>query len=298
MSWEDTFISWSKGPGQTEQNKCDNAETAVRKAIKAHTSLTSMDISIFPQGSYRARTNVRQNSDVDICVCLNTTFFPQYAVGKTRADYGNLPGSIKFADYKDIIEEALNNYFGKNSVSRGSKAFDIHENSYRIDADVVPTFRHRRYDSNGTNSWIEPEGVAFDTDNETKRIINWPEQTFLNGVDKNNNTGRRYKRVIRILKRLRDKMQEDKISAANDIASFLVECLVWNVPNDHFGHEYYYDDIRAVLAYTFNNTLAFEKCKEWGEVNELKYLFRDSQPWTLKKAHDFISTAWDYIGFE
>ena len=298
MQLEDTLVSWSTGPGQTEQTKADNAVMAIQKAIKAHTKLTSMDIGIFPQGSYRARTNVRQNSDVDVCVCLNSTFFPDYPGGKTHEHYGNVDGEMMFSDFKDLVGEALTDYFGATAVTRGNKAFDIHENSYRIDADVVPAFQHRRYHTDGTNGWIKPEGTAFDTDNDDTRIINWPEQTYTNGITKNNATSRRYKRVIRILKRLRDKMQTENIAAAKDIASFLIESLVWNAPNDHLNHTYYHQDVRDVLAYLFNNTRNVEDCKEWGEVNELKYLFSTAQPWTMTQAHNFISAAWDYLGFE
>ena len=67
---EANLVSWSKGPSQTEADKCSNTETAVRKAIKASERLAGLDISVFAQGSYRARTNVRQNSDVDVCVPL------------------------------------------------------------------------------------------------------------------------------------------------------------------------------------------------------------------------------------
>ena len=50
---EENLVSWSKGPGQTEADKCSNAETAVRKAIKASEQLAALDISVFAQGSYR-----------------------------------------------------------------------------------------------------------------------------------------------------------------------------------------------------------------------------------------------------
>jgi len=82
MSWEDTFKSWGAPPGQTEQDKMDNAETAIRKAIRVNSRLASMDVNIILQGSYRSKTNVKQDSDVDICVCLNSTFFPRYPAGK------------------------------------------------------------------------------------------------------------------------------------------------------------------------------------------------------------------------
>lgn len=297
MSWEDTFVSWSNPPGQTEQDKMSNAETAIRKAIAGHSRLANMDITVFPQGSYNANTCVKKDSDVDVCVRLNSTFFVRYPEGKSKEDYENIDGSIGFSDYKDLIHEALDDYFGAQYVARGNKAFDIHSNSYRVDADVVPALAYRYYFGNDEEDFRKPVGIAFNSD-KGNRIINWPDQTYNNGVEKNNSTSRRYKKVIRILKNLRNKMQDDKIVAANDIASFLIESLVWNTPNEGFGHDNLTDDVRYVLAHTFNETNSDEKCSEWGEVNELKYLFRPSQPWTRERAHSFLSAAWDYIGFK
>lgn len=293
--WEETFKTWGQGPGKTEQEKCDNAESAIKKAISAHSRLSGMDISVFAQGSYRARTNIRLDSDVDICVRLNSTAFCDYPQGKTYKDFNRVPSSITFSDFKDLIQEALIDRFGAGFVKRGNKAFDVHANTYRVDADVVPTYEHRRYNSDGSNNYIL--GVAFETDDEVL-IKNWHEQTYQNGVEKNKTTARRYKRVIRILKNLRNKMQEDKVSAANNIPSFLIECLVWNVPNEDFNNDLYTTDVRCVLAHTFNKTLDDDQCKEWGEVNELKYLFRSSQHWTREQAHSFLSAAWDYLGFK
>lgn len=76
--WEATFSSWGATPGATEQTKCENAEPAVRKAISASTKLSSKSIDVFTQGSYANCTNVRQGSDVDICVLYTGAFFPDY----------------------------------------------------------------------------------------------------------------------------------------------------------------------------------------------------------------------------
>ena len=100
---EENLVSWSKGPGQTEADKCSNAETAVRRAIKASEQLAALDISVFAQGSYRARTNVRQNSDVDVCVRYNATFFDYYPDGMSRETVGNVPGTMAFADFKRMV---------------------------------------------------------------------------------------------------------------------------------------------------------------------------------------------------
>ncbi|PWU19845.1 MAG: nucleotidyltransferase [Verrucomicrobia bacterium] len=296
---EDTFVSWAKGPGTTEADKCKNAETAIKKAIAADEKLSKMDVSVFAQGSYPSRTNVRLDSDVDICVRYNDAFFDTYPEGKTREDFGNVPGTLAFAQFKQYVGAALITYFDDDAVTPGNKAFDVHANSYRVDADVVPAFEYRWYTGrqNGNGSHQYHSGVAFLPD-KGNRIVNYPDQTDANGTSRNNETGRHYKRVIRILKRLRNKMQEDRIQEANDIASFLIECLVWNCPVEAFQHDRYADDVRYVLAHTYNNTREDSTCSEWGEVNELKYLFRKSQPWTREQANAFLNAAWDYIGFK
>ena len=297
MSWEDTFSAWSKPPGPTEQEKMDNAVTAIKKAIANNDKLSEMDITVFAQGSYAANTSVKQDSDVDVCVRLNSTFFARYPEGKNRGDYGNLEGSIGFYDYKNLVHKALNDYFGSKYVTRGNKAFDIHSNTYRVDADVVPAFAYRLYYDDGQDSYIQPVGISFIPDRGL-RIENWPDQTYSNGVDKNKSTSQRYKKIIRILKNLRNDMQGENIAAAENIASFLIESLVWNTPNEGFGHSDLTSDVRHVLAHTFNDTRSDETCNEWGEINEIKYLFRPSQPWSRIQAHDFLSAAWDYIGFK
>lgn len=297
MSWEDTFHSWGTPPGDTEKTKMKNAETAIKKAIVNHKRLSEMDISIFPQGSYRSNTTVKQDSDVDICIRLNSTFFAHYPEGKKREDYGNIKGSISFAEYKNLIHEALNNYFGSQYVTRGNKAFDIHSNSYRVDADAVPAFAYRYYYGVGEDNYRDPVGIAFDTDRGA-RIINWPEHVYKNGVSKQEETSQRYKKMVRIMKKLRNKMQEENISGSHDVASFLIESMVWNVPSNKFEKDDYYDNVRAVTAVCFNSTIKDDDCKEHCEVNDIKYLFHPSQPWTREKAHAFFNAAWDYIGFK
>jgi hypothetical protein len=296
MSVTDERInSWAQGPGTTEDQKCQNAEQAVQKAIASNAQLETMDVSVFTQGSYRARTNVRKESDVDLCVCLNSTFSTNYPPGKTDADYGLRDSDFTFGVFKDLVGKALTSYFGSDYVKRGNKAFDVHENSYRVDADVLPALQHRRYFRDGSNKYHE--GIYFKTD-DGSRIGNWAEQNYQNGVTKNDETRRYYKRVVRIVKRLRYQMEEDGIAAARSIPSFLVECLIWNVPSSGFFHTTYKDDLQYALAHTFNATINDERCKEWGEVNELKYLFRANQKWTREQAHSFLSAAWDYVGFK
>jgi len=128
-------------------------------------------------------------------------------------------------------------------------------------------------------------------------IHNWPRQQYDNGVAKNNATGRRFKRMVRALKRLENELCTQGL-LDDELPSFLMECLVYNVPNDCFNQRTYVADMRAVLATIFNATRNKADCSEWLEVNERKYLFHASQGWTYQQAHALADAAWDYMGFE
>ena len=280
-------------PSDTEQERMKRAETSVKNAINSSDKLKHRDITTFTQGSYRNNTNVRKESDVDIGVLCYDTFFMNLPEGYTRESFNLQPATYDYSRFKEEVGQALIDYFGKTAVTRGNKAFNIKANTYHVEADVAPFFEHRRYHKDG--SYLS--GVELRPDNGGK-VVNWPEQHYKNGVEKNNLTSHRFKGLVRIIKSLCNEMSDNGIAAAKPIPGFLIECLVWNVPNDHFNRYTYTADVMACLTFLFNNTRTDEECSEWGEVSELKYLFRSSQKWTRTQAHNFISSAWDYIGFE
>lgn len=145
--WEQTFRNWSKPSSDTEQQKAENAECMICDAIAESGKLSARNVQVFAQGSYKNNTNVREDSDVDICVCCYDSLFEDFsfANGLTRVNVGLSPATYLFPQFKNNVEEALVAKFGRAGVTRGNKAFDVHANSYRIDADVVPCFEHRRY---------------------------------------------------------------------------------------------------------------------------------------------------------
>jgi hypothetical protein len=298
--WESTFSAWAEGPGKTEQEKCDRAEHAVKTAISNYHGLKDWDLTVRAHGSYRVNTTIKEESDVDVYVQLNQpTFFPEYPAGKTAADFGNVDGTVNYADFRNRVGSALKARLGEASVTFGGKAFDVHENTYRVDADVIAVFPHRWYTGrfNGDGSHHFYKGIAFRPDSGNP-IFSYPEQTYDNGVAKNTDTGRRYKRAIRILKNLRTYMDEKyKVAEAKGIASYLIECLVWNVPNENFGDGPYWEDIYRILAFLKAQTASVDNCGEWSEVNEIRTLWHSSQLWTPGRARAFVNAAWTFLEF-
>jgi hypothetical protein len=289
--WEATFAYWASPPGKTEEERSENAVKAIRNAISASTRLQYRNIRVFVQGSYQNNVNVRHDSDVDVAILCTDVFFYDLPEGKSQVDFGITNASYEYSQFKDEVGAALANHFGANAVQRGNKAFDVRHNSYRVDADVAPFFEHRRYRLSGNPL----SGVELRPD-AGGRVVNWPEQHYANGVTKNTATGRRYKGVVRILKRLAIEMEGQHITAAQGVPGFLIECMVWNVPNDRFGRGTWVRDVQGVISFLWDNTRNEERCSEWGEVSELKYLFRGSPSSKRETAFAFIDKAWDFIG--
>lgn len=299
-TWNDRFATWAQSPSKTETDKIDNAISAIKKALAADPKVASAT-KVFVQGSYRNRVNVRQDSDVDIGVLYTGNLFgPEYPPGKTGADFNVIDVDYDYSDFKNDIEKALVSRFGRNAVTRGDKAFDIHENSYRVDADVVPLMVHRRYAIDG--SYICGTELRPDSGG---RIINWPErlydidewprQHYENGNTKNNQTGRAYRGVVRIVKKLRNIMEEEGIAEAKPLKGFNVECLVWNAPNSCFTHNTWYEDVSAVLNHLSYYLSRMDLCEEWGEVSEYKYLVKGDET-KRRQFEAFVDRARRYIG--
>jgi hypothetical protein len=181
--------------------------------------------------------------------------------------------------------------FGSAPVTRHNKVFTVRETTRNLTADVVPCFTYRWHYRASPVSYHE--GIRLISDNPSLPINNYPQQHYDNGVAKNDDTNRRFKRVVRILKRLENQMVEDGVIDA--LASYLIESMVFNAPNTSFGNVTWAADVRGVLGYIWENTKEAECEKRWLEVNGIKYLFHPTQKWTREEARGFVWEAWQYV---
>lgn len=301
--WHETFRSWAKPPSDTEESKASNAARMINDAVRESGVLNGRTFKVYPTGSYRNNTNIRLGSDVDVAIVLQDAIFYSIPAGTSPADFGlGLAAPYKLADFRRDIGTALRAKFGSD-VTLGNKTFDIAGNSYRLPADATPFLLHRHYTGKrrADGTWEYFEGVETRPVNDpAKRIINWHDAHYANGVRKNDATNRRYKRLTRILKRLRDDMRAQgnasAIAAAKPIASFLVECLVYNAGDQCFNKSNgtYYDDVRAVISDTWSRTKDDTLAAGHLEVSERKALFGAHQAWERAHAHEFLLRAWHH----
>ena len=293
--WEGVFSTWSKPPGKTEQERCDRAVQALKDAAAADPTLATRTVRTFPQGSYRNRTNVRQDSDVDVCVLCEDTFYYDLPPGVSPHSVGITPATYMFGSFKNDVERALVNKFGRANVRRGNKAFDVNESSRRVDADAAPCFAYRLYVTGWSGGLQYHEGTALIADDTGRCISNFPQQQYDNGVAKNESTNRRFKRAVRIVKKLRHEMEGAGVASARTMASFLIESLIWNAPNSLFDTVSLRDMTQGVVAHLWGRTRDDASCSAWTEENGIKLLFHGSQSWTRAQANQFLYDAWNYV---
>jgi hypothetical protein len=297
---EDKLNRYKEPSSPTEKEKQDRAERMVRDGVEAWQGFDGVSLRYLPKGSYKNNTNVKADSDVDIAVIREGLYYyntdllrPEDAAPINAGPSSSLP--LLGTALRDELEKALCAKFGAACDTSGKTAITVSENSGRVSADVVPSFPYRLYYYDSLGQVTFAEGTKTFRKNGSQ-IVNYPEQQYSNGVAKNNATGRRYKSLVRILKRL----ENDLVTAGkiNELPSYFMECLVYGVPNRYFGSTSFTpftDDLRAVLAYIYGATND-GTAASWYEPNEIKKLFGPAQPWTIQDAHNLTLKIWTYLG--
>jgi hypothetical protein len=292
---EEILSSYCSAVSDTEQRRIENVKSMIKSAINDSYEFNGLDYEIFEQGSYANNTNIRIDSDIDICIMLISAFYSAYPDGLSDIDYGFSKGSITYHEYKKLVINALNKKFG-NDIKIGNKSIEIKSNSYRVNADVVVAFKYRDYkilNSRDVNTYIE--GIQC-ISNANYSVINYPKEHIKNGVNKNILTSLRYKKLVKIFKNIKNKLFPENYN----VSSFLIEALLWNIPNNIFNNNYNssWDTlIKEALLWLFNE-IKNNKCKQWTEVSNCLDLFTVDRKWSQQDAQDFLLKMWQHMEYE
>ena len=295
---EEQLKQYAAPLSETENQKCLNAIEMVRDALKEigftddnkriqkmheDTYAYSLDmrslygtrkVRLFVQGSYANNTNVRTQSDVDIAVVQEDVFTTEYRTAasgfpQSDSDYNFCTATPSEKSFKDEVQECLERKFGRD-VERKNKSIKIHGNSYRKDADSVPCRRYRDYRNDyrkDENNYVR--GIVIFPD-DGGSIINYPEQHIENGKKKNNDTNRYYKKMVRIIKKMRYLMCECGYKEAEQVSSFGLESHLWNLPNSLFTkYTNYLFEFEEIVDYLYTHK---EEISSYKEANGIKLL--------------------------
>ena len=243
-------------------------------------------ITLLVQGSYANKTNIPNESDMDIAVILESTFTANYRSGALKDNYGFTDGTFSIATLKNDVEKVLKQCFGAKNVERHDKSIKVYECIHHIYTDVVVAYRYRDYSNdldNDSENYIGGIHICSDSGVD---IINYPELHIIMGFLKNQATKYNFKKCVRIAKNMREKMRENGYFISDLVSSFGIESLFWNV--DDSAYTKYWKNI----TYTFGEVISilvedFTNFDTYKEVNAINPLFSDV---TIKKAYQkFIS---------
>jgi hypothetical protein len=288
---------WIKPSSEDEQEQQKRAERMAREAINAHAAFKGSDISIYAKGSYPNNTNVRRDSDVDVAVELQDCFYYDYIPSVTHPPSSKTDpytGSWTPAKWRAEVLAALVKQFGSDGVTGGKIAINIKAvPGSRPSADVVPSFKYRRYDDSAKRT-VHVGSCVFPSVGGDK-IVNWPQQQLDNGCAKNKKTGGRYKDYVRALKNAENTLAaKGKI---NDLPSYFMECLGYNVPNNVLQRGNLDDGFRFALVNLWERLEDGSAAEEMVEPNELKWLFKGTSKWDTDDAKSLVLATWNYLGY-
>ncbi|MFF0249919.1 nucleotidyltransferase domain-containing protein [Streptosporangium sandarakinum] len=260
------------------QDAAKRTYDSVKTALDRSAPLAGLDYEVFLQGSYANATNTRGDSDVDIVIMLKSIYIPDGTQlspsDKVRFESRKrATPTMTAATFRNLVQQALINYYGAERVHPKAKCLRVDKRDGYVDADVVPALQHRRflsYPAYGDPLFIE--GIAI-TPLQGGRIINYPKRHRDNGQIKNTKCGDKYKPTVRQVKRLRRRAVELGLVGKSEAPGYLLECLVYNVPN----HLFVADDSRRLsnaMAWLAQYT-ATELAAQCVSCDEVHRLFID-----------------------
>lgn len=280
--------TWSH-QGSIQQSA--NTYGIIKNALEAtRSAYAEKNYQVFLQGSYANDTNIYAESDVDIVIRLDSTFYrdlsrlPEDQQEAYKKAYRS--AEYPYSDFKNDVLSQLNNKF-PTSILPGNKATKIEAGGSRRNADVLIAAQFRRYHSFiSLGNERYHEGVCFFDASDT-RIENFPKQHSQNCTTKHQATNSRFKKVVRIFKNMRSKLIDEGMIGRTTAPSYFIEGLLYNVPNSAFVSNYS-DCVANCLVWLLETDKDDLVC-----ANELFYLLREGSPnsWNPQNCDDFLNAA-------
>ena len=302
---QEQLENWAR---EVSNEAAERSLASIEAALQSYEWPNGIEYQVRLHGSCANKTNLTDSSDAEVLILLKTVF-----ISNVRAQQRLLAGYrqtwYRYQDFMIDVKIALEDAYGVSTVSESGEFFKLSSESLPLPVNVLPCIIYFRF-KGADFSEDRLEGVSFLTTAEAGaqkqddwmpsdipimgfgKIINqgnttlrwarrFPQFHERNGCQKDENTGFRYKAMIRIFKSIRDVLV--KTDADADISSFFLESLLYNVPDRLFAGDYA-DSFFAVLEWLSTAELDNFLCQ-----NGCEYLFQcKSGQWQRAKAVAFI----------
>jgi hypothetical protein len=301
-SWNDRLTHWERPASDSEEVQIERAASMVRSALAGNAWLRSERVVVSAQGSYFNNTNVRLESDMDLRAVhplIRTIYANDVVVEYAEKALGITQSGRYFSDVivdmrREIATSLIEKFGAANVDASGNKAICLKKlPGSRADVDIVPVFNYIWvWWDHPALQYRQANGITV-LGKDGTWIHNFPDQHAANGIAKRARTAHRFKRHVRIFKRLRDELVREVKLAAGRVPSFLIECLTYAVEDGYFLVETddRYDRANRILRRMWelvDNALWTSTATE---INGIKLLFNIAQPWTVNDAKGFVALA-------
>lgn len=279
---ENQLQTWSH-QGSVQQSAA-TYET-IRNALNEHNApFASRSFEIFLQGSYANYTNIWSDSDVDVVICLTSTYYEDITSlpdeDRRRHDADWTGATYGYEEFRAEVVAWLKAKFGQG-VDGSGKAVFVPGNGNRRDADVLvcAQFRHyHSYSRSGSEDYWN--GVCFWPPGRG-RIVNYPKQHIANCTTKHQASGSRFKPTVRVLKNLRNAMVDAGFLQDGVAPSYFLEGMMWNVPENRYTYSYQDTLIGAVRWLV--------------DSDKTRLVCANNIHWLLREGH---SVCWSQASFD
>jgi hypothetical protein len=228
--------TWS-GQGSITQSS-ETYATIRRALVESDSPYKDKQFDVFLQGSYGNDTNIYSESDVDIVIRYDSAFkydisqIPPAQQAAFHAEFS--AASYDLPAFKEDVIAVLRQRFGRD-VEVGNKAISIKANNGRRKADVIATYKFRGYSAfPATDPRSCTEGICFN-DAAGNLIKNYPKLHSANCTQRHQDSGRKFKPVVRILKNMRRFLEESDILQKGVAPSYFLEGMLYNVPLEAYA---------------------------------------------------------------
>ncbi|HZK82952.1 MAG TPA: nucleotidyltransferase [Humisphaera sp.] len=283
---ESQLDTWSHQGSVTQSSE---TYQTIRRALLADDSgYADKAFDVFLQGSYGNDTNIYAESDVDIVICLNSTF--RYNTDSLsapeKAAYGAYVGAATYTidEFKTAVTAQLRRCFGDNAVTVGEKALRIKSDNNRRSSDVVVCYEYRGYKSfSPSNTSDYKPGIIFPT--ASGEIINYPKHHSANLTTQHQATSNMLKPMVRILKNMRSRLVRDGLIMTGVAPSYYVEGSFFNVPTEEYVSTSFGDTFSNGVNWLIKADKSKLVCANW----QYYLLGNLNVQWTSEKYTQFLT---------
>jgi hypothetical protein len=213
---------------------------SIRNALSTQNSpVRGKDMDIYLQGSYVNNTNIRSDSDVDVVIQLNSSWYKDISQlppeDQQLYNSSHIDATYTDREFRSDVLLSLQSYFEAPSVQVGNKSIKILPGSGRIPADVVVCLQFRKYQFfHGSNDQKFVQGIGLHAQ-DGSLIVHFPRLHQENGERKNAETSGWFKQTVRVFKNIRTYLVDHYVLNPDVAPSYFLECMIYNVPSAEFG---------------------------------------------------------------